>query len=162
MARPKCPRLIGEMPNTTFFKPRGIPLSNLDLITLTFDELEAIRLADLEGLYQETASEKMGISRATFGRVLESAHRKLADALLRGKAIKIEGGVVKMAQKRVFSCGACNHTWEEPFGTGRPEACPKCGSDLFSRLDAGQGRGGRRHGINCQRQQRNRIKSGKD
>jgi uncharacterized protein len=162
MTRPKCPRLVGNLPNVTFFKPRGIPLSMLETAELTFDELEAIRLADLEGLYQEQAAEKMQISRATFGRVLESAHKKTADALINGKAIKIEGGVVKMTQNRLFSCSACNHSWEEPFGTGRPEACPKCGSDLFSRLNSGQGRGGGRHGLNCHRQQNKKNQTGKD
>lgn len=161
MARPKCPRLVGDLPSVTFFKPRGIPLSQIDTIELTFDELEAIRLADLESQYQEQAAERMGISRATFGRVLESAHKKVADALISGKAIKIEGGVVKMTQQRVFSCSACNHTWEEPFGTGRPEACPNCGSDLFSRLDAGGGRGGR-HGSICRRARQNKTSSRKD
>ncbi len=161
MTRPKCPRLVGILPNVTFFKPRGIPLSELETAELTFDEMEAIRLADLEGLYQEKAAEKMQISRATFGRVLESAHKKIADALIGGKAIKIEGGVVKMINQRVFSCSACNHTWEEPFGTGRPEACPNCGGDLFSRLNAGHGRGGR-HRAGCHHARQNKINSRKD
>lgn len=64
-------------------------------VGLTLDELEAIRLADLEGLYQEDAAGQMKISRQTFGNIINSAHKKIADALVNGKALKIEGGVVK-------------------------------------------------------------------
>ena len=64
---------------------------------LTFDELEAIRLADFEGLYQEQAAKKMNISRQTFGRIVESAHKKIADALVNGKALSIEGGPFELA-----------------------------------------------------------------
>jgi predicted DNA-binding protein (UPF0251 family) len=80
------------MPQITYYKPRGVPLAVLLHIALTVDELEAIRLADLEGLYQEQAAEKMNISRQTFGRIIESAHKKIADALVNGKALAIEGG----------------------------------------------------------------------
>jgi predicted DNA-binding protein (UPF0251 family) len=135
MTRPKCPRLIQGFPNTKYFKPRAIPLSELEEVALTFDEFEAIRLADLEGLYQEVAASKMKISRPTFGRIIELAHKKVADALINGKAIKIEGGVFKMPSKRVFACSDCEHIWEEPFGTGRPQACPNCAKDNFHRID---------------------------
>jgi predicted DNA-binding protein (UPF0251 family) len=67
----------------------------LEEINLTLDELESVRLADLEGLYQEDAAKKMNISRQTFGNIVDSAHKKIADALLNGKALKIEGGVVE-------------------------------------------------------------------
>jgi predicted DNA-binding protein (UPF0251 family) len=85
------------MPQANFYKPRGIPLAVLQHTTLTVDELEAIRLADLQGLYQEQAAEKMNISRQTFGRIIESAHKKIADALVNGKALSIQGGSVKLA-----------------------------------------------------------------
>ena len=85
------------MPQVTFYKPRGVPLSVLQQVNLTFDELEAIRLADFQGLYQEQAAEKMNISRQTFGRIIESAHKKIADALVNGKALSIEGGPVEFA-----------------------------------------------------------------
>jgi predicted DNA-binding protein (UPF0251 family) len=87
MARPKICRKIGLNPTVTVFKPRGIPACELTIVTLEMDELEAIRLADLEGLYHEAAAEKMHVSRTTFGRVLEGAHKKIADALLHGKAL---------------------------------------------------------------------------
>ena len=84
------------MPQANYYKPRGIPLSALQHISLTYDELEAIRLADFEGLYQEKAAEKMNISRQTFGRIIESAHKKIADALVNGKALSIEGGIIEL------------------------------------------------------------------
>jgi predicted DNA-binding protein (UPF0251 family) len=95
MSRPCRCRRIRCNPDTNYFKPRGIPLFNLEEVNLALDELEAIRLADLEGLYQEAAAKKMNISRQTFGNIINSAHKKIADALLNAKALKIEGGVVK-------------------------------------------------------------------
>ena len=94
MPRPQNYRRIGCMPTCRFFKPQGIPLSVLEKVILTDDELEAVRLADVEGLYQEQAAEKMGISRQTFGRIIESAHQKIGNALVNGKALCIEGGTV--------------------------------------------------------------------
>jgi predicted DNA-binding protein (UPF0251 family) len=73
-----------------YFKPRGIPLVDLEEVSVRLDELEAIRLADYEGLYHEDAAQKMKISRATFGRILDEARRKVAEAIIKGKALKIE------------------------------------------------------------------------
>lgn len=81
------------MPKVTYFKPRGIPLIHLKESTLELDEVEALRLADYESLYHAKAAERMGISRATFGRIIESAHRKVAVALIEGKALRIEGQI---------------------------------------------------------------------
>ena len=95
MPRPCRCRRIRCRPDTNYFKPRGIPLDALEEVNLTLDELEAIRLADLAGLYQEDAAKKMNISRQTFGNIINSAHKKIADALLNAKALKIEGGTVE-------------------------------------------------------------------
>jgi predicted DNA-binding protein (UPF0251 family) len=84
------------LPQANYYKPRGIPLSVLEEVTLTVDEFEAIRLTDLEGLYQADAAEKMNISRQTLGRILESAHKKIADALVNGKALLIKGGSIQI------------------------------------------------------------------
>jgi predicted DNA-binding protein (UPF0251 family) len=100
MARPFTYRRVRCNPDVNYFKPRGIPVGELEEINLTLDELEAVRLADLEEMYQEDAAEKMGISRQTFGNVIASAHKKIADALLNAKALKIEGGVVELAEKK--------------------------------------------------------------
>ncbi len=97
MPRPRNFRRVGCLPQANFYKPRGVPLSVLQHINLTVDEIEAIRLADLQGLYQEEAAKKMNISRQTLGRILESAHKKIADALVNGKALSIEGGPIQLA-----------------------------------------------------------------
>jgi len=76
MARPRYCRRVGSIPESNYFKPRGIPLSVLEEVVLTVDEFEAIRLADLEGLYQDRAAEKMNVSRQTFGRIIESGRKK--------------------------------------------------------------------------------------
>jgi predicted DNA-binding protein (UPF0251 family) len=96
MTRPKCCRKIACIPDVNYYKPKGIPSSMLDEVILTLDEFEAIKLADFEGLYQEQAAVKMDISRQTFGRIIDSAHRKIADVLIHGKALKIEGGEVRV------------------------------------------------------------------
>jgi predicted DNA-binding protein (UPF0251 family) len=84
-------------------------MGDLEDVTVTVDELEAIRLADLEGLYQEEAAKKMDVSRQTFGRIVESAHRKIAEALVTGKALKIEGGEIEMTTLlRKFRCTDCD------------------------------------------------------
>jgi len=95
MSRPCRCRRIRCRPDTNYFKPRGIPLDALEEVNLTLDELEAVRLADLSELYQEDAAKKMNISRQTFGNIINSAHKKIADALLNAKALKIEGGNIE-------------------------------------------------------------------
>ena len=100
MPRPFCPRRIAGRPAASVFKPAGIPLRDLDEIVMTLDEFEALRLADFEGLYQEQAAERMAVSRPTFSRIVDSAHRKTADALLHGKALRIEGGPVEIGRRR--------------------------------------------------------------
>lgn len=95
MPRPFRCRNIRCSPDVNYFKPRGIPAEMLEEVTLTLDELEAVRLADADGLYQEDAAARMGISRQTFGNIIDSAHKKIADVLLNAKALKIEGGAVR-------------------------------------------------------------------
>ncbi|MDD3846236.1 MAG: DUF134 domain-containing protein [Syntrophorhabdaceae bacterium] len=90
MSRPKKCRCVCCKLESDYFKPRGMPLADLDEVDLKMDELEALRLADFEGLYQEEAARQMNISRATFGRIVEAAHRKVADAILHGKALRIQ------------------------------------------------------------------------
>ena len=147
MARPENRRRVCWKPEHTVFKPAGIPMKQLDQVRLTVDELEAVRLADLEGLYQDAAAGRMKVSRQTFGRIVTSAHRKIAEVLVQGGALIIKGGNVEMADMRKFQCDGCEHGWEVPFGTGRPQQCPACGGGNFHRSDeqrgggAGSGRG---------------------
>jgi len=102
MPRPKRARKVGFLPEVTYFKPAGVSLVSLNEVILGVDELEAIRLADLEGIDQVEAAGKMKVSQSTFQRVISSAHKKTAQALVCGRAIKIEGGEINM-----------------PFGFGR-------------------------------------------
>ena len=99
----------------------------LDEVVMSMEEAEAIRLKDLEGLEQEEGAKRMNVSRPTFQRVLASARQKLADAILHGKAIRINGGNFEMAQHR-FRCFN-GHEWDIPIEatTGRnPNTCPTC------------------------------------
>jgi uncharacterized protein len=90
MARPKKGRLVCCTPGAYYFKPRGIPICRLEEVSLSLDELEALRLADEEGLHHDYGALRMKISRATFGRILREARRKVASAILQGKALQIE------------------------------------------------------------------------
>ena len=96
MPRPCSLRHIDVNPAAIYFKPAGIPVHMLAEVVLRLDELESLRLADLDGLYQEQAAKKMKISRPTFARIVEEARRKVADALIHGKALRLEGGTVVM------------------------------------------------------------------
>ncbi len=94
------PRWVSWQPGVTFYKPAGVPARALQIVNITVEELEAIRLTDLNQLTQEQAAKQMNISQPTFNRILTSARQKIADALVNGKAITIEGGryVVKQGQ----------------------------------------------------------------
>ena len=93
MPRPCHCRRVSAFPKATYFKPRGIPLSELSETVLTVDGLEAVRLADYQGLNMDEAAALMGISRHTFGRLLRKARHCVAQALIEGRALRIEGGV---------------------------------------------------------------------
>lgn len=97
MPRPiKC-RRVACMPGVTYFKPAGIPLRMLDEVSISVEELEAMRLKDIEKLKQQQCARRMDISRSTYQRVLSSARYKITGALIKGKAIRIEGGRYKVA-----------------------------------------------------------------
>jgi len=135
MVRPQKSRKVAFNPEISYFKPRGIPMFDLEEVRLTVDQREAIRLSDLLGMSHEDAGRHMGVSRATFGRIVQRARQAVADALINGKAINVEGGNYKIVSKpRIFYCHNCNHEWEEPLGTGRPESCPSCSADDFHRI----------------------------
>lgn len=91
MPRPRIPRCLRFKPNVYYFKPQGIPLRELEEIVLLPDELEALKLYETDELEQTEAAEKMKISQPTFARLLGSANKKIAEAIIKGKAIKIEG-----------------------------------------------------------------------
>jgi predicted DNA-binding protein (UPF0251 family) len=89
MPRPICPRTISHSPPSSYFKPAGIPLRDLDEVLLAADELECLRLADCEDRYHVDAAKRMGISRQTFDRIIRRARRKVACALVKGLALRI-------------------------------------------------------------------------
>jgi uncharacterized protein len=91
MPRPRCCRKISHTPRCRLFKPSGLFSKSSDEIVLTLDEFEAIRKADLEGLYHEQAAGHMNVSRQTFGRIIENARKKVARALVEGLSVRIEG-----------------------------------------------------------------------
>ena len=98
--RPKKTRWIKCAPGERCFKPLCKPLSKLEVVSLTLDEFEAIRLACLEGLKQVEAAKAMKISRPTFSRIVKNAHMKIADGLVNIKAIRIEGGCCKVIRRK--------------------------------------------------------------
>ena len=147
MPRPRRMRWVSFQPHITYFKPAGVRIVDLDEVILTIDELEAVRLKDVEDLDQVACADKMNISQSTFHRLLSSARKKIADSLVTGKAIRIEGGDFKMTPRgarrgRGFGRGAggppgecicpnCQH--REPHQIGVPcytRKCPKCGAPL--------------------------------
>ncbi|HOV89090.1 MAG TPA: DUF134 domain-containing protein [Syntrophorhabdaceae bacterium] len=125
MPRPRCRRIIGFLPQTSYFKPAGIRLVDLDEVVIQHDELEALRLKDLLGEQQEEAAKKMEVSQPTFHRLLQSAHQKIADALVNGKAIRIEGGNVMVETDQFPPCG-----WRERCRYGRTWQNPESSMDL--------------------------------
>ena len=135
MARPKCCRRIAGEPPCQIFRPAGVSASALYQVVLSMDEFEAIRLADFDGLYHDKAAEQMNVSRQTFGRIIEAARHKVAQVLVKGIALRIEGGEIEMTETRTFKCMKCQHTWDVPFGTGRPAECPACNDAAICRAE---------------------------
>ena len=130
MARKRCCGLIEHEPDCQRFISEGHKKSKV--IELGVEELEAVRLKDLGSLDQADCAAAMGLSRATFQRILQSARRKIAMALVEGRSIIIKGGNY-MVKNRVFECQDCGHKWEvEPCTAGGKHgyeiACPQCGS----------------------------------
>ncbi len=92
MPRPRKQRSLENRPRPAIYKPAGVPLNELARLNLLYEELEALRLADLEGLTQAEAAAQMAISRSTFQRIVAQARRQVAQALVEGHALQIEGG----------------------------------------------------------------------
>jgi len=125
MARPKKKRTVRCNPSAYYFKPNGIPMSDLEEIILEDDEIEAIRLADLQGLFHEDAAIKMKVSRATFGRVLHSARNKIADSILNGKAIKLSDSLKEIRINSSRLCQGCGCKLRNT-NTSVKLNCPNC------------------------------------
>jgi len=127
MTRPRRCRRVGFHPGIDCFKPVGVKTSELKETVLTVEEFEAIRLKDFLEMDQEEAAKKMNISQPTFHRLILSARKTIADAIINGKMIKIEGGDYMMRPRRRAGPGG-GKRFAEGFGMG-PEGeciCPKC------------------------------------
>lgn len=100
MPRPRKRRIVAHQPRATIYKPAGLPLDGLPRVVLLREELEALRLADLEGLTQAQAATRMGVSRSTVQRIISQARRQIARALVEGHALQIEGGTFELRPPR--------------------------------------------------------------
>lgn len=136
MSRPRKCRYVVREPGVTFFKPQGIPLKTLEHTLITVDELEALRLSDYEGLSHEDVARQMRVSRPTVTRMLAKAHRVVADALVNGKAIRIEGGDYCLENTEVLcpKCGA-RSSFEQ---IQSQNVCEKCEHELSAAYETHQ------------------------
>jgi predicted DNA-binding protein (UPF0251 family) len=98
--RPRKRRILTQAPRPAIYKPAGVPLDGLRRVALLHEELEALRLADLEGMTQTEAATHMGVSRSTFQRIVTHARRNVAMALIEGQALQIEGGTFEVSPGR--------------------------------------------------------------
>ncbi|KLU60789.1 hypothetical protein CEB3_c27620 [Peptococcaceae bacterium CEB3] len=126
MPRPQKHRWVAGRPCATHFKPQGVPWCELDEVVLTIEEFEAIRLKDAEGFEQEECARQMRISRPTFVRIIQGAHKKVALALTEGKGLRIEGGHHKFYGEKGLcrKNGACRHERPGAGERGPAEADP--------------------------------------
>lgn len=117
MPRPVNCRRVAQGPCVARFKPAGRPCSALETVTMSLDEFEAVRLTDLDGLYQADAAARMGVSRPTLSRIIDSAHNKIARMLVMGLELRIEGGYVTRDDVGFHRCARTGEG-------GTP--CPRC------------------------------------
>lgn len=154
MARPIKWRKIEHIPVVPYFVPADQEVEGVEVNVLLLEEVEAIRLKDLEGLEQSECAKRMEVSRPTFQRILLSAREKIADGIINGKAIHLDGGNYTRNICNV-TCEECNHKWSESFenlqqiqcGT---YVCPTCGS---TKIDCIKKCKGKFCGKNCWRHQ---------
>ncbi len=124
MPRPYKPRRVSEMPRYTYFKPTGIPMPLLEEVVLTVDEVEALRLKDIEKLEQHDCAARMNVAQSTLQRILVSAREKVTRAIIEGKALRIHGGPYALEGEKV--CSRCRLRRGRGFDTPKKEDCPQC------------------------------------
>ncbi|HOJ09204.1 MAG TPA: DUF134 domain-containing protein [Clostridiales bacterium] len=109
MARPRKWRKVCCLPKSNLFGPLNAQIVSADTVLMTVEEYETIRLIDLEGLMQEECAERMGVARTTVQRIYYDARKKLAQSLVSGSVLKIEGGDYKLCDRseQAYSCGRC-------------------------------------------------------
>ncbi|HCC69911.1 MAG TPA: DNA-binding protein [Bacteroidales bacterium] len=148
MSRPKSNRVVYEPPIHTEFKPVGNKSQSLEVIDLTLDEFEALRLADQMAMSHAEAADEMEISRSTFTRLIERARKKLADFIIQGKLLCINGGNVHF-RNNIIKCQSCGHMFKMSFNETITE-CPVCKSHNLLNLAGGFG-----HGNCCRHRNKN-------
>jgi uncharacterized protein len=149
MPRPKNHRIVHEPPLFTDFKPIGVPGQVLGRIMLSLDEFEAIRLSDQLGLSHAESADEMGISRSTFSRLIEKARKKMADFIIQGKQLSIEGGSIHF-RNNIIRCQSCGNMFKIDFNE-TIKTCPACQSDQLLNLAGGFG-----HGRCCSNKNKNK------
>ncbi len=131
--------MVHEPPLFTEFKPLGVSGRSLAHITLSLDEFEAARLADYIGMSHEEAAAEMEISRSTFTRLVEAARKKIADFIVQGKLLSIEGGKIHF-RNNIIRCLDCGYMFKTNIGISFTE-CPECKSANLQNLAGGFGHG---------------------
>ncbi len=139
MPRRKMQRIVHRPPLYTEFKPVGIRRLSLESIELSIDEYEAIRLADQIGMNHNEAAEEMEISRSTFTRLIENARKKIAEFIIEGKHLQIDGGNIHF-RGNIIKCNSCGHMFNTNFEKDLI-ICPSCGSESLVDLAGGFGHG---------------------
>ena len=130
MVRPRRIRRVGFEPSVSYFKPAGVPMNELEEEVLTREELEVVRLVDVEGLRQSEVGKKMNVSQPTLSRLLKSARKKISNALVKGKAIKVKGGDFEMVDGKGIGRGGRGRMGGVAAGPGGVCVCPKCGNEV--------------------------------
>jgi predicted DNA-binding protein (UPF0251 family) len=147
LPRPIKPRKIAFVPQNNYFVPANKPKCELEVITLKLEELEAMRLKDIQKLSQEECAGEMHVSRQTFQLIIDEARRKVSEALTEGKAISIEGGNYTFNICK-YECKDCGNIFSEPY-ENEIHKCPKCDSREVACIDESnfcQGRCKRKRG----------------
>ena len=139
MPRPEKHRIVHEPPIFAEFKPMGVAGRFFERTYLSLDEFEAFRLADFIGLSHAEASDEMEISRSTFTRLIEKARKKIADLIIHGKVLTIDGGNIHF-RNNIIRCYDCGHMFNINIKTSFAE-CPVCFSKNIINLAGGFGHG---------------------
>lgn len=126
MARPIKSRKVEFLPETTYFVPLGKEKQDIEQTVLKVEELEAMRLKDIEGLTQQECADEMEISRQTFQNIIDSGRKKIAIALTEGRTINIKGGNYAFSFCKL-KCNTCNKTYDINFEKDK-DTCPSCNS----------------------------------
>lgn len=131
MPRPPKTRWVEFYPRVTYFKPAGVKMRELEEVVLGVDEVEALRLKDLLGLEQVECADRMNLAQSTFQRILTAARQKVSLAIIKGKALRIEGGAYLIAPL-AFGCNKCGNEWTNQDRHLVEYVCPACGSADYS------------------------------